>query len=173
MPATPIQALYPDDTAHCFGCGRLNARGHQFRTFWDDDTQKSVTRFTPEPHHTAIPGYVYGGLLASLVDCHGTGTAAIAGYRAEGREPGTEPPLRYVTASLQVDFLKPTPLGPELVARGTIEEIGERKVVVGVTVTAGETVCATGRVVAVRMPEAMSGSNRRRGRTGSPGSPAP
>ncbi|HEY1808718.1 MAG TPA: hotdog domain-containing protein, partial [Acidobacteriaceae bacterium] len=67
--------------------------------------------FTPEPWHIAIPGYVYGGILASLVDCHSTGTAAAAASRAAGLEPGTEAPFRFVTASLRVDYLKPTPLG--------------------------------------------------------------
>ena len=53
-----------------------------------------------------------GGLLASLIDCHGTGTAAVT-YRAEGREMGSEPQLRFVTGALNVSYyLKPTPLGP-------------------------------------------------------------
>ncbi len=79
-----VQDLYPEDTAHCYGCGRLNPHGHQLETRWEDDG--TVARFTPEPFHTAIPGYVYGGLIASLIDCHGTGTATAAVLRAEGRE---------------------------------------------------------------------------------------
>ncbi|MDP3831385.1 MAG: PaaI family thioesterase, partial [Ignavibacteriaceae bacterium] len=58
-----------------------------------------------------------GGLIASLIDCHGTGSAALAVYRSEERNPGTEPALRFVTASLQVDYLKPTPLGIELLLK--------------------------------------------------------
>lgn len=71
-----VQDCYPDDVAHCFGCGRLNGHGHHIRTYWDGD--ETVSRFLPEPYHTAVPGFVYGGILASLVDCHGTGTAAAA-----------------------------------------------------------------------------------------------
>ncbi len=82
----------------------------------------------PRPYHMAVPGYVYGGLIASLIDCHGTGTAAIAAYKAEGREPGTEPPIRFVTASLKVDFHRPTPLGPVLELRGRAREVRGRKV---------------------------------------------
>jgi hypothetical protein len=93
-PAKAFQDYYPENVAHCYGCGRLNADGLQIRTFWDGD--ESVTRFQPRPQHTAIPGFVYGGLLASLVDCHGTGTAAAASYRAEGRAMDSEPPFRYV-----------------------------------------------------------------------------
>lgn len=103
-----------------------------------------------------MPGYVYGGLIASLVDCHGTGTAAAAGHRAQGREMGSEPALRYVTASLHVDYLAPTPMGAELTLRGIIEEVTERKVVVAETVHAGETLVAKGKVVAVLMPAGMA-----------------
>lgn len=146
-----FQDHYPDQLAHCYGCGRLNEHGHQLKSHWDGD--ETVATFQPEPYHIAIPGYVYGGLIASLIDCHGTGTASAAAYRREGREMGTEPPLRFVTASLQVDYLRPTPLGPTLEIRGVVEEISDRKVVVRETVSAQGTVCANGRVVAVRMPE--------------------
>jgi acyl-coenzyme A thioesterase PaaI-like protein len=104
----------------------------------------------------AIPGYVYGGLIASLIDCHGTGSAAAAAYRAEGRPMDSEPPLRFVTASLAVDYLAPTPLEAELVLRGSIAEVGRRKVVVDITLKADGKTCARGRVVAVRMPEHMA-----------------
>jgi acyl-coenzyme A thioesterase PaaI-like protein len=114
-----------------------------------------VALFTPEPFHIAIPGFVYGGLIASLIDCHSTGTASAAAYRRAGREMGTEPALRFVTASLQVDYLQPTPLGVELAIRGKVEEISDRKVIVTSTVSAGGAVCAKGRVVAVKMPANM------------------
>lgn len=153
MTEKAIQDSYPDDLSHCYGCGRLNPRGHQLKTRWDDD--ETVSIFEPWPEHIAIPGYVYGGLIASLVDCHGTGTAAAAAYREAGREPGTEPALRFVTASLNVRYLRPTPMGVPLEVRGRVEEIKGRKVVVSAKVSAAGEVCATGEVVAVQMPEHM------------------
>ena len=98
-----FQDYYPEALAHCYGCGRLNPHGHHIRSFWDGE--ESVCVHTPEPHHIAIPGFVYGGLIASLIDCHGTGTASAAAYRAAGREMGSAPPLRFVTGALKVDFL--------------------------------------------------------------------
>lgn len=155
-----IQDFYPEEVAQCYGCGRDNDAGHQIKTYWDGE--HTVTRFTPRQEHTAIRGFVYGGLIASLIDCAGTGSAAGAGYRAAGREIGdpndTEPPLRYVTANLTVDYLAPTPMGPELVLRGTIEDVKGRKVVVSEEVYAGETLVARGRVVAVQMPSSMEGA---------------
>jgi len=153
MTELAFQDYYPDDVAHCYGCGRLNEAGHQLKSYWDGD--ETVARFTPKPYHTAIPGYVYGGLIASLIDCHGTGTASAAAYRSAGREMGTEPPLRFVTGSLHVDFLRPTPLGPELEIRGKILEVKEKKVVVEETLSAEGKVCARGTVVAVLMPEGL------------------
>ncbi len=156
MSPKAFQDHYPNDTAHCYGCGRLNKHGHQIQSYWDGE--ESTATFIPEPYHTAIPGYVYGGLLASLVDCHGTGTAAAAAYRAAGREMDTEPPLRYVTASLHVDYLRPTPLGTPLTLRGKVKEIKGRKVIVGITLSAEGKVCVKGEVVAVLMPKSMSAS---------------
>ncbi len=144
-----FQDYYPDDVAHCFGCGRLNEHGHRIRSYWDGE--ETVCRFTPQPHHTAIPGYVYGGLIASLIDCHGTGTAAAAMYRAENRPMDSDPPLRFVTGSLHVDYLHPTPLGCTLEIRGVVKEIKGRKVVVEATLSAEGEICARGEVVAVKL----------------------
>jgi len=153
MSEKAFQDYYPDDLSHCYGCGRLNEHGHQIKSYWDGE--ETVCTFHPQPYHTAIPGFVYGGLIASLIDCHGTGTAAAATYRAEGRAMGTEPPVRFVTASLRVDFLRPTPMGVPLEIRGTVKEIKGRKVVVGATLSAEGEVCVRGEVVAVRLPENM------------------
>jgi acyl-coenzyme A thioesterase PaaI-like protein len=153
MPQKAFQDYYPDLLSHCYGCGRLNENGLQIKSHWDGD--ETVCTFTPRPYHTAIPGYVYGGLLASLIDCHGTGTAAAAAYRAEGREMHTDPPLRFLTASLHVDYLKPTPLGVPLEVRGQVKEVKGRKVVVEATVSAEGEVCARGQVIAVQVPEQL------------------
>ncbi len=151
MAQKAIQDYYPDDLAWCYGCGRLNEHGLQIKSYWNGE--ETIAVYTPKPYHIAIPGYVYGGLIASLIDCHSTGTASAAAYRAEGREMGTEPPLRFVTASLHVDYLRPTPLGVELEVRGRVKEIKGRKVVVTTTLSAKGEVCARGEVVCVQMPE--------------------
>ena len=154
MNAPAFQDAYPDDLSHCYGCGRLNEHGLHLRSYWDGD--ETVAVFTPRPYHVALPGFVYGGLIASLVDCHGTASAAAAACRAEGQELGSAPPVRFVTAALHVDYLRPTPLGVPLEIRGRIEEIKGRKIVVAETVSAGGQLCARGCVVAVRMPDSMA-----------------
>ena len=153
MQIKPIQDYYPDDVAHCYGCGRLNKHGHQIKSYWDGD--ETVSHFTPKEYHTAIPGYVYGGLIASLIDCHGTGTTALAAYRAENRDSNSLPPFRFVTASLQVDYLKPTPLCVELELRGKVLELKGKKVISEISVSANGEIIARGKVVAIQMPEKM------------------
>jgi acyl-coenzyme A thioesterase PaaI-like protein len=160
MPTTTsFQALYPEETQYCYGCGTRNEHGLHIESYWEGE--EAVCRFEPRPYHTAIPGYVYGGLIASLIDCHGTGTAAAFAYRAEGREMGTEPPLRFVTGSLTVEYRKPTPLGAPLTLRARATSIKGRVVKVSVTLSAEGVECARGEVVAVRMPDAWLDSLRK------------
>ena len=155
-PLPAVQDFYPDDFARCYGCGRLNEKGLRLQTRWDGE--ETVTEFVPRPEHTAIPGFVYGGLIASLVDCHSTATASLALYRRDGHQLGDEAPVpRCVTASLKVDFLRPTPMGQRLVVRGRVAELGTRKVVVVSELYAGGALCARGRVVAVVAPASMTG----------------
>jgi len=151
MDSEAFQDYYPDEVSHCYGCGRLNEHGLKVRSYWDGE--ETVATFLPQPYHMAAPGYVYGGLLASIVDCHGTGTAAAVAYRAEGRAMDTQPAIRFVTASLHLDYLRPTPLGVPLEIRGKATQVAGRKVVVTATVSARGQVCVRGEVVAVRLPE--------------------
>jgi len=146
-----VQHYYPDAFAHCYGCGTLNEHGLHIETYWDGNV--GVCRFTPKPHHIAVPGFVYGGLIASLIDCHCIGTAAVAHHRARGKTEDADPVPRFVTGSLHVDYLKPTPLGPELELRATVKEIKGRKVLVTCGVHVDGVQCARGEVVAIEMPD--------------------
>ncbi|RJS59077.1 PaaI family thioesterase [Bacillus sp. PK3_68] len=149
-----VQDEYPDDFAWCYGCGRLNEEGHHFRTGWQGE--QTVTVYTPEKDHTAIPGFVYGGVIASLIDCHGTGSASLALHRKNGHELGDGAELpRFVTGSLQVDFIKPTPQGVPLKAVGKVEEVHPKKWKVHTEVFANDVLCARGEVVAVVMPSSF------------------
>ena len=152
MVGLAFQDCYPDDFSHCFGCGKSNEYGHHLKSYWDGDI--TVAHFMPENYHTGgMPGKVYGGLVASLLDCHGTASAAAAACRAEGREMGVAPHLRFVTASLKVDFLQPTPIDTELEVRGEIVEIKSRKITIDLSLRANGEVCVMGHMIAVKLPD--------------------
>jgi acyl-coenzyme A thioesterase PaaI-like protein len=147
-----VQDFYPDDFSWCYGCGCLNEKGHHIRTRWEGE--HTVTEYDPKPEHTALPGFVYGGFIASLIDCHGTGSAALALHRKNGHELGDgTPPPRFVTASLNINYLRPTPMGVTLKAVGTVEEIHPKKWKVLTEVYADDVLCVRGEVIAVVMPE--------------------
>jgi acyl-coenzyme A thioesterase PaaI-like protein len=151
MTQKAFQDYYSDQLSHCYGCGRLNEHGLQIKSYWEGD--EAICVFQPRLYHTAIPGYVYGGLIASLIDCHSTGTAAAAMSRAQGRELDSLPALRFLTASLHIDYLRPTPLGEPLVVRAVAKEIKGRKVIISATLSANGEVCARGEVVTVQIPD--------------------
>jgi len=146
-----FQEYYPDKFANCYGCGRLNKQGLQIKSYWDGD--ETVCRFTPDSKYTGgFPGFLYGGMIASLIDCHGTATASAAKAREDGK-----PLSRFVTASLKVDFRAPTPIDTELTIRGSATEIKGRKVLVDLTLSAGGKLCAEGSAVMVQIPESQEG----------------
>lgn len=149
-----FQDYYPDSLSYCYGCGRLNEHGLQIKSYWEGD--EAVCLFQPRTYHTAIPGYVYGGLIASLIDCHSTGTAAAAAYRAAGREMDSLPAFRFLTASLHVDYLRPTPIDAPLEVRATVKEIKGRKIIIASTLSAHGEICARGEVVTVQMPDHLA-----------------
>lgn len=151
MATKAFQDYYPDHLSHCYGCGKLNEHGYRIKTVWDGD--ETLTTFKPQHYHTAVPGFVYGGLLASLIDCHATGSAAAAMYKKEGRSMDTEPSYRFLTGSIFVKYLKPTPIDCTLQIRGRILYIDGKKVTIDVDVIAKGEITVKGEVVAIQVPD--------------------
>jgi len=151
MTEKAFQDYYRAVDSICYGCGRLNRHGLQIKSYWDGD--ESVCHFIPQPYHTASKDYVYGGIIASVIDCHGTGTATAAAYKATGHDMGTKPDIRFVTASLHVEYLRPTPIEVPMELRGRVKEIRGRRVIVSITLSSKGQICAVGEVVAMQIPE--------------------
>ncbi len=150
MQGKAIQDHYAEPGCHCYGCGTANPQGLHLKSYWEGE--EAVCRFTPRPYHTGIPGFAYGGLLASVIDCHATAAAAAAACRAEGHELGAVPLSRFVTGRLAVDFLRPTPIGHPLEARARVTLLRGRKAAVAISIISNGQERARGEVVAVRMP---------------------
>ena len=90
------------------------------------------------------------------MDCHAAATAALARLREDGFSLGDQSLSRFVTASLKVDFLRPTPMGKVLELRGRVKEIKVRKATVVITLSAEGKVCAQGEAVMVQLPESRA-----------------
>jgi acyl-coenzyme A thioesterase PaaI-like protein len=146
-----IRALQDLAPVHCFGCGSLNPHGLQIKSFWAGEDV--VCAWRPQPHHIGHPGILYGGTIASVVDCHCIWTASAYAHREAGLEMDGTVRLQYVTASLSVNFRKPVPIDAPIDLRARVAEFGERKAIVLCTVTCRGVVCAEAQLVAVRMTE--------------------
>jgi acyl-coenzyme A thioesterase PaaI-like protein len=144
-----IQDAIPHN--HCWGCGTLNPRGLQLKSYPEGD--ETVCRLTPAAEFMAGPtDVVYGGLIAAIFDCHCVCTAIADAYRIAGRALGSEPLLWCVTASLKVDYLAPTPIGEPLELRARVREAKGRKRVVEATLRSGGKERARAEVIAVEVP---------------------
>ncbi|MBZ0285758.1 MAG: PaaI family thioesterase [Anaerolineae bacterium] len=140
----------------CYGCGASNPDGLHLKSYWSEDGQFVVATFTPQAKFTSgLRGALYGGIIASLIDCHSNWTAMAFGYKAEGRDPGTQPVIMSVTGSLSVKYLKPTAMDISLHLRAWVEgEIG-RKTRVICELSDGQVVTAVGDSVFVRIDPAL------------------
>ena len=103
----------------CFGCGPANEDGLRIRSFRSESGLEM--EFSPKAEHQAFPGMINGGIIGTLLDCHGNWTAAMALMDRLGE---SEPPCT-VTASYSIKLRRPTPYGATLRISSEIEEIGE------------------------------------------------
>ena len=138
---------------HCHGCGPENIHGLQIKSFWQGE--KAVCHFTPLPHHCAgATNIVNGGIIAALVDCHCVGFAMADAYRREGREVGSAPLIWYVTANLNISYLKPTPINETLELLASIVSVEGRKTKIACSLTASIGECVKAEVLAVNIKRA-------------------
>lgn len=147
-----FQDQYLLERADCWGCGYNNNHGIQIKSFWEGE--EAVAHVLPRPYFTGHKGVVNGGIIATLMDCHCMGLAMAAAHKADARQIGTEPLISYVTASLKVNYLKPTPLTAEpLELRARIIKVEGRKTFMQCTLFAQGEETANGEVLGVRINE--------------------
>lgn len=147
---TAFQDLIPNN--HCFGCGPHNPHGLQIKSHWLAENL-SLCSFDADPHHCSAPlDTINGGIVASVIDCHAVGTAVAACYRADGREPGSEPAILCVTGQLNIRYLKPARIDTPLRVTARVVELGSKKIRLTCEAHSGELLCAQAEVLAIRVP---------------------
>lgn len=123
----------------------------QIKSYWDGEA--STCTYVPRPEQSAGPEHLlYGGTIASLIDCHSVGTAIANYYQREGRKVGEGPPIWCVTGRLTVNYLKPTPIDKPVELRAVIKECTDKKTVLKTALSSGGEVTAEGEVIAIRVP---------------------
>lgn len=137
---------------HCWGCGPANGQGLQIKSYWQGE--EAVSTFHPLPQHMAGPEHILnGGIIATIIDCHCVCTAIADAYRRQGREIGTTPIIWYATASMQINYRRPTPIEGPVLLQARIKSFAERKSVVTCDLISQDEVKASAELVAVRVPD--------------------
>ncbi len=137
---------------HCWGCGADNPAGLHLKSVWDG--RRAVARFRPDPAFAAGPlHFLNGGIIATLLDCHGVCTAIARAYDDEGRPIGTEPEIWCATTSMAVDYLRPTPITEELELTAEVAAVDAHTTAVECVLSCAGKDRAHATVRSVRVPE--------------------
>ena len=135
---------------HCWGCGSENSHGLQIKSFWSGD--EAICTWHPEPHYVAGPKHILnGGVIATVIDCHCICTAIAAAYREEGRSMNSKPQIWYATASIDISYLRPSPINQPVNLVAKIQEMKPKKTTLICSLFVEKDECARGEVVAVRV----------------------
>jgi acyl-coenzyme A thioesterase PaaI-like protein len=115
------ERYFPD--LPCFGCGPANEKGLRLRSYPRDDGRVSAL-FTPWPEHDNGLGYLNGGIIATVLDCHSAAAVTHEAFE-RGWPPLPGAALPYVTANLEVSYLRPAPLTETVTLYGEVVAAAE------------------------------------------------
>lgn len=152
-----IQETYGERFQHCWGCGPKNENGMHLKSYPSEDKQTCFCEVIPSKQYTGgVPANLFGGMIAVIFDCHGTASAAWFAHRNKGLELTKDTVIgRFITARLEVDYLKPTPMDELIRVTSYLEEIGERKVIVNMQMQVCGEICAKAKIIAVAVKDNM------------------
>ena len=155
--AIAIQDRYGERFQHCWGCGPKNDLGLHLKTYPSIDGKSCISRIKLENAYTGgVPSNVFGGMIATIFDCHGTASAAWFAHHQKGLELTESTVIgRFITARLEIDYLSPSPIEDEIVVISTLEELGERKAIIAMEMTVATKVRAKAKMVAVAVKDHM------------------
>ena len=147
MDAQSLQERFAPD-GRCFGCGPKNANGLRIRSFEAEDGSV-VAEWQARREHEAFDGFVNGGILGTLIDCHSNWTAIAAMLRRVGGEaaPST------VTAEYEVRFRRPTPSHRPIRLTGRAVDVSDDRATIATTIEVDGATTATGRATFVAVKE--------------------
>jgi acyl-coenzyme A thioesterase PaaI-like protein len=114
------ERLYP--ALLCFGCGNANQAGLRLRSYPGDGLVTAT--FTPWPEHDNGLGYLNGGIISTVLDCHSAAAVMLEAER-RGWPPLPGAALPYVTAGLDVRYLRPSPLHEAVELRAMVSSASE------------------------------------------------
>jgi uncharacterized protein (TIGR00369 family) len=103
-----------NDLNMCFACGKDNPMGLKLAFERGTNPNEVWTHFIPDPVHQGYPGIMHGGLVSTLLD---EAMAKVINFRG----------ITAVTATLEVKFRNPVPIGALLTITGELVDEKARR----------------------------------------------
>lgn len=152
-----IQDTYGERFQYCWGCGPKNDMGLHLKSYPSEDGKSVTAKIIPDKMYTGgVPQNLFGGMIAMIFDCHGTASAAYFAHIDKGLEFDENTIIgRFITARLEVDFKKPTPMNEEIIVSSKLIDLGERKAIIEMEMTAKGEVRAKAKMIAVKVKDNM------------------
>ena len=152
-----IQDTYGERFQYCWGCGPKNDMGLHLKSYPSQDGKSVIAKIIPDKMYTGgVPQNLFGGMIAMIFDCHGTASAAYFSHKNKGLVLNKNTVIeRFITARLEVDFKKPTPMNEEIIVSSNLVELGERKAIIEMEMTAKGEVRAKAKMIAVKVKDNM------------------
>lgn len=152
-----IQDTYGERFQYCWGCGNKNEDGLHIRSYPSEDSKTCYTKIRVDEKYTGgVPNNLFGGMIAMIFDCHGTASAAFFNHHNKGLTLDKDTIIeRYITARLEIDYKKPTPMNEEIEVISKLESLGQRKAIVNMELLAKGEVRARAKIIAVKVKDNM------------------
>ena len=152
-----IQDTYGERFQYCWGCGPKNDMGLHLKSYPSKDEKSVIAKIIPDKMYTGgVPQNLFGGMIAMIFDCHGTASAAYFAHKNKGLDLDKNTVIeRFITARLEIDFKKPTPMNEEIIVSSNLVELGERKAIIEIEMTAKGEVRAKAKMIAVKVKDNM------------------
>jgi uncharacterized protein (TIGR00369 family) len=97
----------------CFGCGPANEQGLQLQFVLSPNGKSFVCNFELGSSFVGPPGHVHGGIIATILD------------EAMGKANKLKNKVA-LTRRMEIEYLRPVPLGRPLVAEGRVNRVRGR-----------------------------------------------
>lgn len=152
-----IQDTYGERFQYCWGCGSKNDEGLHIKSYPNSDGKSCYTKIKPDEKYTGgVPKNLFGGMIAMIFDCHGTASAAFFNLHNKGLKLKEDTIIeRFITARLEIDYKKPTPMNEEIEVISKLESLGERKAIVNMKLISKGEVRAKAKIISVKVKDNM------------------
>lgn len=126
---------------HCFACGKDNPQGMRLKFYIDEEARQAICKFKLARRYQGPPGHAHGGIIATILD------EAMGKINKLSR-------VVALTRSMNVEYLKPVPLGKPLTVVGRAQQVQGRERTNAAEIIDEEgqiLACSTGKFIAVDM----------------------